>query len=170
MTAIHELPCNMRRMRITLIVWGLCLTAGAFGCRRDSGSTGQGPADPSGTPGSSGASAVTPQASSDLRLLIRKLGGPDGKQVVNQITVLTPPGDDFTVTEQVGATQLELRGKVVDLKDGTYRVSYDYAETSASGRQQLKSLVEMRPDTEREIGRLAGAEATETFVLSLSRP
>ena len=121
--------------------------------------------------------AATPQSPSDVTVRIRKLGGPDKKQIVNQIKVATPIDDEFTVTEQVGGTQLELRGKVMDLKDGKYRVVYDYAETSANGRQQLKSLIEMPLNTEKEIGGLLGrgddggaGGAMETVVLSLSRP
>ena len=117
-----------------------------------------------------GAPDAKPQAAGDVTLRIRKLGGADGKQVMNEMTVVTPLDDEFTITEQVGTTQLEFRGKVLDLKDGNYRVSYRYAETSPNGRQQLQSLVEMRPNTEKELGGLQGIEARETVVLALSRP
>jgi hypothetical protein len=123
------------------------------------------------------ATAVRPQSPSDVTVQIRKLGGPDKKQVLNSLKVATPIDDEFTVTEQVGSTQLELRGKVLDLKDGKYRVVYDYAETSATGRQRLKSLIEMPLNSEKEIGGVLGrgdggddSGAMETVVLSLSRP
>ena len=155
-------------MRITPIIRLFALAAILAGCaKRDT------TADrPQGDANRSVASSVRPQNESDVTVRIKKLGGADRKQVVNQIKVTTPIDDEFTVTEQVGATQLELRGKVTDLKDGNFRVAYDYAETSASGRQQLKSLIEMPLNTEKEIGGLLGRgddAAMETVVLSLSR-
>jgi hypothetical protein len=160
----------MRVLHMRIVVAFVVLTA-CVGCqssaRPSASSTSDGPPVPS---------SVAPARSnaSDVIVRIRKIGGPGGKQVLNQLNVPTPLGDDFNVTEQVGATQLAFRGKVEDLRNGQYRVHYDYAETSASGRQQLKSLIEMPLDTEKQIGGVLardGAEGeTESIVLSLSRP
>ncbi|MEA2735608.1 MAG: hypothetical protein QOE14_2059 [Humisphaera sp.] len=140
----------------------LVASAILVGCRKDSAAAEK--------PTAVAATPARQAGPNDVTLRIRKLGGADGKQVMNKLTVVTPIGDDFTVTEQVGTTQLELRGKVVDLKDGKYRVSYDYTETSASGQQKLKSLIELQPNTEKEIGGIVGGEGTERIVLSLARP
>jgi hypothetical protein len=155
-------------VRIAPIVVFIALAVIVAGCAKHTATVDQPQADAN----RSAASAARPHNASDVTVRIKKLGGTDRKQVVNQMKVTTPIDDEFTVTEQVGATQLELRGKVTDLKDGNYRVAYDYAETSASGRQQLKSLIEMPLNTEKEIGGLLGRgddAAMETVVLSLSR-
>ena len=140
------------------------------GCRKDAS-----PAEPppqstvppesaTGTPARPSASA----APTELVVHIRKLA-PDGRQV-NQLNVITPVGEAFTVTEQVGATQLALRGKLTPVENGRYRVTYEYVETSADGRPQLQSTVEMQPDTQQPIGALQGEAGMESVVLSLSRP
>jgi len=138
------------------------------GCRKDSAT----PPPLTPSPSTRGPASVRTPTASNVVVRIRKLGGADGKQLLNQIAVTTPLNEDFTVTEQVGTTQLELRGRVLDLKDGMYRVSYDYAETSASGRQELKSLIELTANSEKQVGGLRGqdGETMETVVLSLSRP
>lgn len=156
-------------MRIASLVVLVALAAIVPGCAKQTATANQAQADAN----RSAASGAQTQNQSDVTVRIKKLGGADRKQVVNQIKVTTPIDDEFTVTEQVGATQLELRGKVTDLKDGSFRVAYDYAETSAGGRQQLKSIIEMPLNTEKEIGGLLGrgddVAAMETVVLSLSR-
>jgi hypothetical protein len=158
---------RMRTQPLLALVCVLVIMAAA-GCRNDSTSaTSQQPVTPQAQ---SKADARPQPAENELTVRIRKLGGADGKQLMNELVVATPIGDDFAVTEQVGARQLEFRGKVLDLKDGRYRVSYDYAETSADGRQQLKSLIEMRANDEKEVGGVQGAAGMETVVLSLSRP
>lgn len=150
-------------MRIQSLAWLLALIVIAGGCRKDAASA------PAPDARGEATDAARP-AVSDVTLRIRKLGGADGKQLMNQLHVTTPVGDDFTITEQVGARQLELRGKVLGPSDGFYRVSYDYTETSADGRQQLKSNVMMRANTEAEIGKLEGGGTTETIVLGLAAP
>jgi hypothetical protein len=157
---------RMRTQPLLALVCVLVITAGA-GCRNDS--TAAATAQQQATPQSK-ADARPRAAENEVTVRIRKLGGADGKQLMNELVVATPIGDDFAVTEQIGARQLEFRGKVLDLKDGRYRVSYDYAETSADGRQQLKSLIEMRASDEKEVGGVQGAGGMETVVLSLSRP
>jgi hypothetical protein len=156
-------------VRFTPIVLVIALAIDP-GCRKDAATADQPPASAN----RSSASAAQPQNSSDVIVRIQKIGGPDRKQLVNQIKVTTPVDDEFAVTEQVGATQLSLRGKVIDLKDGHYRTSYDYTEISANGRQELKSLIEMPLNTEKEIGGLLARDsedgAMETVRLSLSRP
>ena len=109
-------------------------------------------------------------AANEVTLHIRKLGGADGKQLVNQMQVRAALDDDFNVTEQVGATQLELRGKVIAVGPDKFRVHYDYTETSATGRQKLKSAIELQPDAEKEIGGLQGAATVERVSIKLSRP
>jgi hypothetical protein len=158
---------RMRTQPLLALVCVLVITAAA-GCRNDS-TAAAAAAHQQATPQSK-ADARPQAAEIELTVRIRKLGGADGKQLMNELVVATPIGDDFAVTEQIGARQLEFRGKVLDLKDGRYRVSYDYAETSADGRQQLKSLIEMRANDEKEVGGVQGAGGMETVVLSLSRP
>jgi hypothetical protein len=157
-------------VRIKPIVVLITIAAIVAGCRKDAATADQPPASAN----RSTASAAQPQKDSDVTVRIQKIGGADRKQLVNQIKVTTPIDDEFAVTEQVGATQLSLRGKVIDLKDGQYRVTYDYTETSANGRQELKSLIEMPLNTEKEIGGLLARDgedgAMETVRLSLSRP
>ena len=105
-----------------------------------------------------------------MTVRIRKLGGADGKQLLNQIHVDTPIGDEFSVTEQVGITQLTLRGKVILLPDGKYRVNYEYAETSPGNAKQMKSTWEMPPDTEQTVGGFLGEAGAETILITVSRP
>jgi len=157
---------RMRTQPLLALVCVLVIMAAA-GCRNDS-TAAAAAAQQQAT--QSKADARPQAAENELTVRIRKLGGADGKQLMNELVVATRIGDDFAVTEQVGARQLEFRGKVLDLKDGRYRVSYDYAETSADGRQQLKSLIEMRANDEKEVGGVQGAAGVETVVLSLSRP
>ena len=135
-----------------------------LGCRNDAA-----PVSQTAVPPAVSAPDSSP-ASNEVTVRIRKLGGPDGQQVMNQIMVTTRIADDFTVTEQVGTTQLELRGKVLDLKDGLLRVACHYTETSAAGRQELKSNYQIAPNSEAEIGGLAGADGMERVVLSVSTP
>jgi hypothetical protein len=109
-------------------------------------------------------------AREEVTVRIRKLGGADGKQLVNQISVTTPLDDDFTVTEQVGATQLELRGRVTSLDaGGKFRVRYNYSETSADGQKRLQSTVDMIAGAEEKIGGLAAEQGMETLLLMLTR-
>jgi hypothetical protein len=111
----------------------------------------------------------SPLAANEVTVRIRKLGGADGKQLLNQIHVDTPIGDEFSVTEQVGITQLTLRGKVILLPDGKYRVNYEYAETSPGNAKQMKSTWEMPPDTEQTVGGFLGEAGAETILITVSR-
>ena len=154
-------------MRTAPIPFVMALASIACGCAKHA-ATAQQQQSPQSTIVHPQATAA-PTNASDIVVRIRKLGGADGKQVLNQLAAPTPIGEDFNVTEQVGATQFVLRGKVEDLKDGIYRVRYHYIETSATGVKELNSLVEMRPNTEKQIGGLAGGAGMETLVLSLSR-
>ena len=162
----------MKPNSFALIVALLALVA--VGCRKDATSPPVRSTDPP---------AATPQArtpreaqAGDVVVRIRKLGGPGGKQVLNQLNVPTPLDEEFNVTEQVGATQLAFSGRVEDLRNGEYRVHYTYVETSGAGTRKLQSLVELPLDHEKPLGGLlalgaeADDEAGETIVLGLSRP
>jgi hypothetical protein len=141
----------------------------AAGCRKDSAATA--PQLRREAPSEANAGAKPHAAREAVTVRIRKLGGADGKQLVNQISVTTPLDDDFTVTEQVGATQLELRGRVtaLDAAGGKFRVRYNYSETSADGQKRLQSTVDMIAGAEEKIGGLAAEQGMETLLLMLTR-
>jgi hypothetical protein len=159
-------------MKTLSLVCALVFTSALVvaGCRKDASAPPLKSTDSPTAPPQ--ARAQSQHGSNDLIVRIRKLGGPGGKQVLNELSVPTPLGDDFNVTEQVGATQLAFSGKVEDLRNGEYRVRYKYTETSAAGVKFLDSLVELPLDHEKELGGLKSAEGeeTETVVLGLSRP
>src|SRR5687768_9124618 len=107
----------MRPPRIILPV--LIVTSALAGCRRDSSPAAAAARERDFEKTSIGVTEANLNAR-DVTVRVRKIGGPGGKQVLNQFTVRTPVGDDFQLTEQVGATQLELRGRVEDLGTGTF--------------------------------------------------
>ena len=161
---IRSMPAKSLNACIAAV---LLIVAIGAGCRRDS----------PGTAPSARATAQRPQenvnpkaAANEVTVRIRKVGGPDGKQLVNELNVATPVGDDFAVTEQVGTKQLAFRGKVQELNNGKYLVNYDYTETSADGVQNLKSVIEIPPNTEERVGAQQGATGTESFMLTVARP
>ena len=159
---------RMKTASLLALVCAVVVTTGVA-CRKDATATKTATAESKVTPHAN--TNARPQAAeNEVTVRIRKLGGADGKQLMNELAVATPIGDDFAVTEQVGTKQLEFRGNVLDLKNGEYRISYNYTETSPDGVQNLKSSIEMPPNTEEKVGGLLGASGDETFVLSVSRP
>ena len=160
----------MKRHHLAPIV-ALLVAVHVVGCRKDATSPPLKSTDPPAAPSQVGAPREA--QAGDVVVRIRKLGGPGGKQVLNQLNVPTPLGEEFNVTEQVGATQLAFSGRVEDLRNGEYRVRYKYVETSAAGAKQLQSTVELPLDHEKPLGGLVASEgenAPEQIMLGLSRP
>ena len=149
----------MRAKTLALVV--LLAVAMISGCRKD--------AAPAPTAESKSQKTNRSAPAKDVTLRIRKLGGEDGKQVTNRLTVTTPIGDEFSVTEQVGATQLNFRGRIISLPDGRFRVSHEYSENSATGKRSIKGTIEVPPDTETELGGLMAEQGMERVILTVSR-
>jgi hypothetical protein len=135
------------------------------GCRQDAApaSARQSPMRPS-----SNAKLPAAEGRENVELTIRKLSA-DGKEVRNQIHIKTPVGDDFTVTEQIGTTQFEVRGNVTALPGGKYRVSYSYSELSAGGRKGLQSTLDVTPGAQEKLGGVIAEGGTEAVVLTLAQ-
>jgi hypothetical protein len=151
-----------------LVVLAIAVTVVTLpGCRKDS--AGAAPDARQNSPPPPASDVMPHAAREEVTVRIRKLGGADGKQLVNQISVTTPLDDDFTVTEQVGATQLELRGQVTAIDGEKFRVRYNYSETSADGQKRLQSTVDMIAGAEEKIGGLAAEQGMETLLLMLTR-
>src|SRR5688500_11012098 len=134
------------------------------GCRKDAAA---GQDARSAPPPPAPAGTLLPHAvRAEVTVRLRKLGGADGEQLVNQIRVTTPLDDDFTVTEQVGATQLELRGRVTALDAQKFRVRFNYSEISPEGHKRMQSTVELASGAEENIGGMVAEQGMETLLLT----